>query len=123
MSRIIAGIDCHKKVLMVVVVEEGTATVVDKRRFGTTMTELNHLSAWLQEKHVKEVVMESTAQYWKPVWYALEKHFLLQLAQAWSSRAPRGLSLAQIGVGGVDMPAPAQTASYLKPGTAVSLLT
>jgi transposase len=34
--------------------------------------------------------MESTAQYWKPVWLALEGPFQLHLAQAWSNRAPRG---------------------------------
>jgi transposase len=44
----------------------------------------------LQEQAVTEVVMESTAQYWRPVWLALEGHFPLQLAQAWSNRAPRG---------------------------------
>jgi transposase len=49
-----------------------------------------HLVSWLQQHGVTEVVMESTAQYWKPVWYALEPHFALHLAQAWSNRAPRG---------------------------------
>jgi transposase len=34
--------------------------------------------------------MESTAQYWKPVWYELEPHLRLHLAQAFSNRAPRG---------------------------------
>ena len=34
--------------------------------------------------------MESTAQYWKPVWLALERHFQLHLAQAQSNRAPGG---------------------------------
>lgn len=34
--------------------------------------------------------MESTAQYWKPVWLALEPHMCLTLAQAWSNRAPKG---------------------------------
>ena len=34
--------------------------------------------------------MESTAQYWKPVWLGLEPHFQLCLAQAWSNRAPKG---------------------------------
>jgi transposase len=35
--------------------------------------------------------MESTAQYWKPVWMDLEAHFAkLHLAQAHSNRAPRG---------------------------------
>jgi len=35
-------------------------------------------------------VMESTAQYWKPVWLALEGSFRLHLAQARSNLAPRG---------------------------------
>lgn len=34
--------------------------------------------------------MESTAQYWKPVWYEGEPHFQLHLAQARSNRGPRG---------------------------------
>jgi transposase len=35
--------------------------------------------------------MESTAQYWKPVWLDLEPHFAkLHLAQAHSNRAPKG---------------------------------
>jgi len=94
MSDIVAGIDVHKRVLIVAV---GMATRIEEeavrfqsRRFGTTTSELLHLSAWLQEQGVQEVVMESTAQYWKCVWFALEPHFRLSLAQAWSNRAPRG---------------------------------
>ena len=34
--------------------------------------------------------MESTAQYWKPVWRQLEGQCKLHLAQAHSNRAPRG---------------------------------
>jgi transposase len=34
--------------------------------------------------------MESTAQYWKPIWLALEVPFKLFLAQAWSNRARPG---------------------------------
>jgi transposase len=54
------------------------------------MQELTHLCAWLTEQGVDEVVMESTAQYWKTVWLSLEGQFRLHLAQAWSNRAPRG---------------------------------
>jgi transposase len=39
---------------------------------------------------VEEAVMESTAQYWRSVWLELEPHMRLQLAQAFSNRAPRG---------------------------------
>jgi transposase len=87
----VAGIDVHKKVLMVVVCESSAPEVeLGRRRFGTTTKELGRLSAWLREQGVQEAVMESTAQYWKPVWYELEPHLRLNLAQAFSNRAPRG---------------------------------
>ena len=99
MSYRVAAIDVHKKVLMVVVAtaaEEvadaiGEALEFECRRFGAGSSERNHVVAWLQERGVTEVVMESTAQYWKPVWLDLESHFAkLHLAQAHSNRAPKG---------------------------------
>ena len=99
MSYKVAGIDIHKKVLMVVVAsaaEEvqdaaGEAIEFECRRFGTGASERNHLVSWLQQHSVREVVMESTAQYWKPIWLDLEAHFeKLHLAQAHSNRAPKG---------------------------------
>jgi transposase len=93
MAYTVAGIDVHKKVLMVVVVRleaSQPAWQPERRRFGTTASELRRLSAWLREQEVEEAVMESTAQYWKPVWYELEGQMRLQLAQAFSNRAPRG---------------------------------
>jgi transposase len=36
------------------------------------------------------VVMESTAQDWRPVWYGLEPHFRLHLTHPLRTRAPRG---------------------------------
>ena len=99
MSYRIAAIDIHKKVLMVVVVtaaEEvadatGEALEFECRRFGAGSSERSHVVAWLRERNVMEVVMESTAQYWKPVWLDLEPHFAkLHLAQAHSNRAPKG---------------------------------
>jgi transposase len=93
MSYTIAGIDVHKKVLMVVVVrvEAGQAEGnLQRQRFGTMTSELRRLRLWLCEQGVQEAVMESTAQYWKPVWMELEPYLKLQLAQAFSNRAPRG---------------------------------
>ena len=87
----LAGIDVHKRMLAVVVANARDAELqFECRRFGTTMSELRHLLAWLQERAVQEVVMESTAQYWRPVWLALEGHCRLHLAQARSNRGPRG---------------------------------
>src|SRR3977135_1335284 len=69
----IAGIDVHKKVLAVVVsdVEVDGEYQFERRMFGSNPEQLRSLAAWLLEQEVEEVAMESTAQYWKPVWEAL----------------------------------------------------
>jgi len=87
----IAGIDVHKKVLMVVLID-ATSPVEkpERRRFTTLPSDLRRLSSWLREQGVQEAVMESTAQYWRTVWLELEPHMLLHLAHAFSNRAPRG---------------------------------
>src|ERR1700674_3473058 len=91
MSYKIAGIDVHKKVLMVVVLDASTPDEKpERRRFPTLPSELRRLSIWLREQGVEEAVMESTAQYWRSVWLELEPHMCLHLAQAFSNRAPRG---------------------------------
>ena len=73
MSKTIAAIDVHKKVLMVVT----GADAGDSHRFATTRDQLEQLTQWLQARGIEQVVMESTAQYWKPVWQALEPNFRL----------------------------------------------
>jgi transposase len=103
----ISGIDVHKKVLAVVVsdVEVDDEYQFERRMFGSNPEQLRLLAAWLLEQEVEEVVMESTAQYWRPVWEALERYWkplrqkregasrmsgTLHLAQARSNRGPRG---------------------------------
>jgi transposase len=91
MAYKIAGIDVHKKVLMVVVMDASTPDEKpERRRFATLPSELRRLSIWLREQGVEEAVMESTAQYWRSVWLELEPCMRLHLAQAFSNRAPRG---------------------------------
>jgi transposase len=91
MTYKIAGIDVHKKVLMVVVIDATTLEEKpERRRFATLPSDLLRLSIWLREQGVQEAVMESTAQYWRSVWLELEPHMRLHLAQAFSNRAPRG---------------------------------
>jgi transposase len=87
----IAGIDVHKRMLAVVIANAAvTELEFECRRFGTTVSEIRALSAWLKERGVQEAAMESTAQYWKPVWVGLEGQCRLHLAQARSNRGPRG---------------------------------
>jgi transposase len=92
MTYKVAGIDIHKKVLMVVVTDAAAEELTfESRRFGTGASEREHLVGWLRERGVQQIVMESTAQYWKPIWLDLEPHFeQLHLAQAHSNRAPKG---------------------------------
>ena len=45
----------------------------ERRKFAAGPAELTVLAEWLAGQDVKEVVMESTAQYWKPVWQARER--------------------------------------------------
>ena len=103
----IAGIDVHKRMLAVVVADiyGGGEFQFERRKFGTTPKELHVLAQWLMKLGVEEIVMESTAQYWRPVWEALEQFWqpamrnreqstkmsgTLHLCQAQSNRAPRG---------------------------------
>lgn len=89
--RVVAGIDVHKKMLAVVVRREAPGELeYEKRKFGAARSEIGHLAAWLQHHHVEEVVMESTAQYWRPVWYGLEAGFPLHLSHPLKTKAPRG---------------------------------
>lgn len=83
-----AAIDVHKKMLAVVI-GDGTAPF-ERQRFGTMPSDLARLEEWLNQQQVTEVVMESTAEYWKPVWNRLERKFKLHLAQAQSNAGPRG---------------------------------
>ena len=87
----VAGIDVHKRMVAAVITNARESELhFECRRFGTTVSELRQLGAWLQAHVVQELAMESTAQYWKPVWLALEGQCRLHLAQARSNRAPRG---------------------------------
>jgi transposase len=79
--------------MLAVVVTDVAATGefrFERRKFGTGAEELTALRGWLTEAGVREVVMESTAQYWKPVWQALEADLRMHLAQAHSNRGPKG---------------------------------
>jgi len=54
--------------------------------FGTTRSGLGELMAFLRQHGVRHAAMESMAQYWRPVWMALEGQFALTLDR----RARRG---------------------------------
>jgi transposase len=69
-----SGIDVHKKSVTVHVrppqgQAEGRTL---EREFRTFSRDLRSLRGWLKSCRITEVVMESTGQYWRPVWNILE---------------------------------------------------
>ena len=107
MSYRIAGIDVHKKMLAVVMADMAVDGEYgfERLRLASSPEQLRALTAWLVEQEAEEAVMESTAQYWRPVWEALERYWkplrekregarrksgTLHLAQAQSNQGRRG---------------------------------
>lgn len=79
-----AGIDVHKKLVVVSCLgstENGKLTK-ETRSFGTTTQELLLLSSWLSSLGITHVAMESTGEYWKPIYNILESSFELMIVNA-----------------------------------------
>src|SRR3954451_4163045 len=98
---------CTRRMLAVAVadVEVEGEFHFERLKVGTSPVQLRALAEWLVEREGEEVVMESTAQYWRPVWEALERYWkpkrrtrsdaspvagTLHLAQAQSNRGAGG---------------------------------
>jgi len=79
-----AGLDVHKKTVVVCVrlVGDHGMLTTHTRTFGTTTAELLHLGAWLLSLQVTHVAMESTGEYWKPVYNLLEGSFTVLVVNA-----------------------------------------
>jgi len=71
------GIDVHKKsVTVCILAPEGKRGVeIRKRNFRTFTRDLKQLRLWLKNCKVTEIAMESTGQYWRPLWNLFEGHF------------------------------------------------
>ena len=79
-----AGLDVHKKTVVVcvrIVQADGTITR-HIRTFGTTTAELLNLVAWLLSLEVTHVAMESTGEFWKPLYNLLEGSFTILVVNA-----------------------------------------
>ena len=73
----VAGIDIGKAVVMVTIRVPSESRKggrqQETREFGTTRRELLALTDWLRCWHVERAGMESTSDYWKPVFFLLER--------------------------------------------------
>lgn len=87
-----AGLDVHKKTVVACLLtpapQGGWQRAV--RSFSTMTRDLLALSDWLLEAGCTHVAMESTGEYWKPVFNILEAHFEVLLVNAQHIKAVPG---------------------------------
>jgi len=87
-----AGVDVHKK-MVVACVCTSTDTAVPRKEihtFSTMTADLLALSAWLTQCGVTHVAMESTGEFWKPLYQLLEGSFTVLVVNAQHIKAVPG---------------------------------
>ncbi len=79
-----AGLDVHKKTVVGCCITPGTKNQVNivTRSFSTMTVGLLELSDWLNSQGIQQVAMESTGEYWKPVYNLLESSFEVLVVNA-----------------------------------------
>ncbi|MDQ5853957.1 MAG: IS110 family transposase [Chloroflexota bacterium] len=79
-----AGLDVHKKTVVACVFPPGPKGKPHKEipTFGTMTQDLLALADWLTSKGVTHVAMESTGEFWKPVYNLLEASFTVLVVNA-----------------------------------------
>jgi transposase len=79
-----AGLDVHKRIVVACAITPGAqgAKQVEIRTFGTMTADLLALSDWLQARRVTHLAMESTGEFWKPIYNLLEGNFELLVVNA-----------------------------------------
>lgn len=79
-----AGLDVHKQTVVACSITPGPQgeKQSEVRTFGTMTTDLLALSDWLATQGVTHVAMESTGEFWKPVYNILEGNFALLVVNA-----------------------------------------
>jgi transposase len=87
-----AGLDVHKKMLVACIlrVQEDAQVYKQVRTFETTTPALLALLDWLVQHQVIQVAMESTGEYWRPIYNILEGHLSILLVNARHIKAVPG---------------------------------
>lgn len=65
----VAGIDVHrmKRVVTVLIEDDSGQPIKQQREFGGFKRDLKVLAAWLRDRGVELVILDSTGIYWKSV--------------------------------------------------------
>ncbi len=79
-----AGLDVHKKIVVACALVPGSngQWLQMIRTFSTMTSDLLALGDWLHSLGVQVIAMESTGEFWKPVYNLLEGHFRLLVVNA-----------------------------------------
>jgi transposase len=87
-----AGLDVHKKMLVACILRTHEDAQIPKeiRTFETTTPALLALLDWLLQQGVAQVAMESTGEYWRPIYNILEGHLQILLVNARHIKAVPG---------------------------------
>lgn len=80
----VAGLDVHKKTVVAAssIKQADGSWLQEHRTYGTMTVDLLALSDWLLARGITHVAMESTGEYWKPVFNILEDNFEVVLVNA-----------------------------------------
>lgn len=87
-----AGLDIHKKTVVAcrMYPDARGKLVRETRTFATFTVNLLELRDWLAAVGITQVAMESTGEYWKPIYNLLEGHFELLVVNAQHVKAVPG---------------------------------
>ena len=79
-----AGLDIHKKTVVACIFTPGPKGKPHKqiRTFGTMTQDLLALVDWLTTYGITHVALESTGEFWKPIYNLLEGNFTVVVANA-----------------------------------------
>jgi transposase len=87
-----AALDVHKATVQVcrITPDTNSKLIIEERKLATFTSDLLLLRDWLKEGGVTHVAMESTGDYWKPIYNILEGYFELLLVNPQHIKAVPG---------------------------------
>src|SRR5215472_9144356 len=87
-----SGLDVHKRfvVACLSLVEANGQRHKELRQFGTITSEILALKDWLKSSGCRQIAMESTGVFWKPLFHLLEDSFEIVLVNAQHMKAVPG---------------------------------
>jgi transposase len=79
-----AGLDVHKKTVVACCMTPGPRgeKFVEHRSFGTMTADLLAMSDWLMSQQITHLAVESTGEFWKPIYNLLEGDFEILVVNA-----------------------------------------